>query len=162
MTDLFDLVEALKAETNIPGADALENATEDDYLLRLQNAFWEAFLDKVINNSVYTEADGIVTPDLPRELQQLVIIYASFGILFNVFSNLQTKFRTKAGPVEYEIEQSATLLKSLLDKLYERKKRLMEDLTTQGYGGSYMFDQVLARDAAFVNGTASFVTAWTN
>ena len=160
MTDLYDLVVVLKAETNIPGADALVDATDDDYLQRLQNAFWEAYLDKVIPTT-YNEEFGTITPDLPRDLQQLIVLYAAFNILTNTMLNMNTKFRTKAGPVEYEVEQSASLLKAMYDAMYKRKKELMTALANGGiYGGAVVFDNVMARDAAFYNGTSSFVTSW--
>jgi len=163
MTVLNDLVEALKAETNVPGANTLPDATDADYLLRLKNAFWEAYLDRVIPNGTYDEVGGVVTPDLPRDLQQLVILYAAFNIACNSFMNAQTKFRAHAGPVEYEVEQSASLLKGLLDKMYERKKALIESILAEGGGaGAFVFDNVLARDAAFMYGTSSYVTSWTN
>lgn len=162
MTDLNDLVELLKAETNVPGADLLVDATDADYVLRLQNAFWEAFLDRVITNT-YDESFEIVTPDLPRDLQQLVIIYAAFNIACNNFMNVQTRFRAHAGPVEYETERSASLLKGLLDKLYARKTALIAALLAESnYTDACVFDNVLARDAAFMAGTASYVTSWTD
>lgn len=161
MTDLNDLVEMLKAETNVPGADLLADATDADYVLRLQNAFWEAYLDRVISKT-YNESFEVITPDLPRDLQQLVVIYAAFNIACNNFMNIQTRFRAHAGPVEYETERSASLLKGLLDKMYARKTALITALLAESNSAdACVFDMVLARDRAFMDGTASYVTSWT-
>ncbi len=162
MTDLTDLVEPLKAQTNVPGADALADATDADYVLRITNAFWEAYLDRVIPNATYDESAGVVTPDLPRDLQQLVIIYAACNIVYNNMVNVQTLFRAVAGPVEYEVQKAASLQKALLDQLYARKRDLIKELIAENREGSTtVFDNVLARDAAFCYGTSSYVTTWT-
>jgi hypothetical protein len=123
--DLGDLIEDLLTEVNPPGSNLFPDATDDDWLSNLRNAFWETTLDGLISG--YDEADGVVTQadggteDLSRDLQQIIIYYAGIRILKNRLSNLNTMFRSKAGPVEFETQNSATLLKSLLDEAVRRR-----------------------------------------
>lgn len=164
MTDLYDMIPALKAEINVPGADLLTDAANGDYVQILKNAYWEIVLDRVITSSEYEldENTDTIDPSLPGNLKQLMVIYASFKIVLNQLLNVNTRFRSHAGPVEYEVERSASLLNTILKNIADRKKAILEDLIEQQYGsgGSYMFDMITARDAAFVLGTGNYVTSW--
>lgn len=158
--DLGDLTDFLVAEVNVPGGDVFTGATEDDYLVRLQNAFWEATLDGLITG--YTESDGVISPtsgttDLGRDLQQLVIFYAGISIVRNHLRSLNTAFRAKAGPVEYETQQAATVLRDLLTELQKKRAIILERLSETYATDTYYIDAVLARDAAFGAGDTSFV-----
>lgn len=157
--DLGDLTEFLVAEVNIPGGDVFA-ASDDDYLLRLQNAFWEATLDGLISG--YTETDGVITPssgstDLSRELQQLVIFYAGISIVHNHLRSINTMFKAKAGPVEYETQQAATLLRDLLAEL-QRKRAIVLDRLSETYATeTFYIDAVRSRDEAMTYGEVDFV-----
>jgi hypothetical protein len=147
--DLSDLVDSLKREVNAPGLTQLPDATDTQYLGNLQDGFWEAVLDGLIEG--YTETDGIVTPvsgttDLSRELQQLVVFYAGFRIVRNLMRDLKTAFKASAGPVSYETEQSANLLKSILDDLKGKRNFLLNRLSDLGAVNSVYIDALSARD----------------
>lgn len=153
--DLSDLIPSLQREVSAPGLDQVPDATNADYLGNLQDSFWDAFLDGAIVG--YTESDGIVTPtsgttDLPRELQQLVVFYAGMRIIKNLLRNTNTGFRTKAGPVEFETQQSAQLLTALLKDMQDRRLRLIDALVEALDRSTYYFDGVQARAAAMADG----------
>lgn len=149
--DLGDFIETLQREVNPPGATIFTAATEDDWLGYLADAFWEARLDGFLEKWS-ADSDGVVTPardggeDLPRELVALVVVYAGIRILRNQIMNTNTNFRAKAGPVEFERQNSATMLAEMLKQLRETKNRLITLIydnasTTPVYG----FDAVTSR-----------------
>lgn len=149
--DLSDLVESLEREVNAPGIDQLPDATTAQYLGNLQDAFWECVLDGVIEG--YTESDGIVSPssgttDLSRELQQLVVFYAGFRIVRNQLRDLKTSFKASSGPVSYETEQAATVLKAILDDLAKKRNYLIDKLSDLGVITGTYFDAVQGRSTA--------------
>lgn len=153
--DLSDLVDSLKREVNAPGLNQLPNARDVDYLGNLQDAFWEAFLDGVISG--YTETDGIVTPtsgttDIPKEIQQLIVFYAGFRIVRNLLRDIKTAFKAQAGPVDYEVQQSAMVLTRLMDDLRERRAIILSRLGDIGNTSSVYIDGVAARSQAIAWG----------
>lgn len=180
--DLNELVEPLKYEVSAPGADPFPDATDDDYLGNLVNAFWEirlygylstfeenaaarggpleffeaivtpigvdATYDDVINGGVVLPAGTEYSPaqDLSRDWQQFIVLWAGWKIALNRMSSLNTVFRAKAGPVEYETQQAASVLKGILDSLKERITYLLKILPTAGpAGGDTVLDAVIER-----------------
>lgn len=148
--DLSDLIENLKREVAAPGEEetTFPNATDGDWLGNLQDGFWECTLDGVIGG--YTETDGIVNPvsgstDLSRDLQQLVVFYAGFKIVRNHLRNLPTVFRAKAGDNEFQRQQAASLLKSLMDELTRKRNILLDRLSDIGAIDSTYVDAVVRR-----------------
>lgn len=129
--DLSDFVESLRREVTPPGSDLFQTVGDDVFTGYLADAFWEARLDGFMGKWV-TDEDGIVTPldplgvDLPREMVGLIVLYASIKILRNRIMNLNTSFRSKAGPVEYEVQNSANLLTELLKQLAARKEQILD------------------------------------
>ena len=143
-TDLSDLIDSLKREVNPPGSNLYPDANDDTWLGNLQDAFWEAYLDGLIT-STYAESDGLVTPDLPKDLQQLLVFYAGYKIIRNTIRDLKTMFRSKAGPVEYEVQQSSSVFRDILAELSKKRSLLLQRLSDLGYADSYYVDAVIAR-----------------
>lgn len=146
---LEDLIPSLEREVSPPGEDLFPDATESEWLGNLQDAFWDARLDGLLED--YTESGGSVTPvsgseDIPRDLQQLVVLYAGIRVVRNHLRALNTLFRSKAGPVEFETQKSAQLLKSILDELHSRKNLILTRLSDVGSVDSYYIDALIARD----------------
>lgn len=150
--DLGNLIENLKAEVQPPGEDAFPDATDDDWVMRLMNAFWTAVLDGVING--YTVDDnGIVTPtsgttDLSRMMQQIVVFYAGIDIVRNSLRTLNISTHSVAGPVEFEITKSANTLRDILKELQTRRDIILTRLSDLGAIPTSYVDAVLARDLA--------------
>ena len=157
--DLGDLIESLQREVNPPGTNLYPNATDDDYLGHLQDAFWEARLHGMLSD--WTESDGLVTPisgttDIGRDYQQLVVMYAGYRIVLTQFQNLKSMFRAKAGPVEFETQQQATVLKAVLDAIRSRINLVLSRLSDVGVSTATVFDAVIERSYS----TAANDTLW--
>jgi len=191
--DLADLVEPLKREVNSPGSETFPNATDDDWIGHLTDAFWElrlfGMLEGFEENAAarggppsFTEAivtpvgveegyDQLATPlpgvpdpgylpgtDLSRDMQQLIVLWAGYKIILTRFSTLQSVFRAKAGPVEYEVQQAATVLKSLLDALKARIDAIMRQLSSWNVGNDVtVLDSVIERSYAQATGETWWV-----
>jgi hypothetical protein len=160
--DLADLVPDLEAEINPPGSDEYPNATTDDMVNRLRNAFWEARLQGAFPG--YSETDGIVTSsngagDLPREHQQLIIILAGLNIAIADYRHVESVLRSKAGPVEYETQRSATLLKTVIETLRAKLAHaLVASIEGPGdTGNTAVFDAVIVRTESITAGTTWWV-----
>ena len=150
--DLGDLIESLRREVSQPGAEAttFPDSNDDIFFGHLQDGFWETVLDGVVSG--YTEADGLVEPieeggeDLGRELQQLVVIYAGMRIVRNQLLAMNSVFRAKAGPVEYETQKAASVLKAAYDSMVARRNYVLAVLSANGSVDDYYIDAVLQRD----------------
>ena len=155
--DLGDLVESLQREVSPPGTNLFPDAVDDDYFGHLQDSFWEVKLDGIEAFANYTESGGLVSPisgtsELTRDLQQLIVLYGGIRIVRNAMRNINTLFRTKAGPVEYETQQSAQVLKSILDELAARRNFILNRLSDIGAVDTSYVDMVVQRDYSMGNG----------
>lgn len=165
--DLSDLIPDLKSEMSAPGLDLFPAGTNAQWLSQLRNAFWEAWLDGFMGG-YSVDDDGIVTPDddsgvvLGRGTQQLIIFYAYVRILKSQLLNLKTTFRAKAGPVEYETQQAASVLKALLDDAIDRRNVYLAELSTEGSVSPITVDMVIARNDAQYYGDTWFVSSKQN
>lgn len=66
-------------------------------------------------------------------------------------------FKAKAGPVEYETQQAATLLRDLLAEL-QRKRAIVLDRLSETYATeTFYIDAVRSRDEAMTYGEVDFV-----
>lgn len=115
--DIEDLIIELQGEVNPPGQNNFSTAVDDEWITNLRNAFWEARVFGFWAN--YTEAEGFIAPitgteDLGRDQQQLIVLFAAARIIRNVLMNTPTEFRAEAGPVNFETQNSATLLVAIL------------------------------------------------
>lgn len=160
--DLGNLVDSLKAEISAPGEDAFPSASDDDYLNRLINGFWNAVLDGLITG--YTVDDsGILTPttgttDLNREFQQIIVFYAGMDAVLNAIRSLNTMTRSVAGPVEFEVQKSANTLRDILKALLSRRDILLTRLSDLGMTKVAYVDGIIARDLSMRNGDQPYVS----
>lgn len=133
--DLSEYVESLKREVVPLGSTLFSGITEAQWTGFLADAFWEAKLDGFLNGFVADE-DGIVTSESSGELDRryvaLVVLYAGIRIIRNRILSLNTSFRAKAGPVEYEQENSANVMTEMLKQLRATKDRILEELDELG------------------------------
>lgn len=146
--DLSDFVDVLRREVNPPGTTVFTGADDDVYASYLADGFWEAALDGFFAGYTCDE-DGLVAPldtgrpDFPRAGVALIVLYAGIRILRNQIMNTNTGFRAKAGPVEFERQNSATMLAEMLKQLRETKTRLV--LQIQEQTPVHAFDQLSTR-----------------
>ena len=155
--DLSDLIPDLEIALTAPGQTATYAAVgEDEWIGRLKNAFWSAYNDGLINGYTCNE-DGVVTPTsgsstFGRDLQQIVLFYCGLNKVQNELMQIKTRFKAKAGPVEYETEQSAGVLKAILDSLLRQRDDIMDRLSSMNGVSMVYIDSVRQRDYAFRDG----------
>lgn len=131
--DLSEFVEVLKREIQPPGTNLFSTVTNTQWVGYLSDAFWEARLDGFMLGYETNEDGEIVPvtdgdPDLGRQWMALIVLYAGVKILRNKILNLNTQFRAKAGPVEFEQQNSANMLVEMLKQLKATKDRVLEEL----------------------------------
>lgn len=154
--DLGDRVEDLKNELNPPGQDLYPTATDEVWLGKLINAFWNAVLEGVITGYVVDD-DGLVSPtsgttDMARDIQQVIVLYAAYNAVLMQVLNAKASFRAKAGPTEYETSQSATTLKAALDAARERLNIIIRRLGDLGSVNTAVLDAVVERTYSMAYG----------
>lgn len=147
--DLDDYVPSLQREVNPPGT-AIFDVSDDVWVGYLTDAFWEARMDGFMAGYTCDE-DGSVTPlagggaDLPRQYVALIVLYAGVRILRTQILNTKTLFRAKAGPTEFEQQNSATMLAEMLKQLAAAKQQLIDQIqdVTPVYGWDAVVKRVL-------------------
>lgn len=147
--DLTDYVESLKREVIPLGSDLFAAVTPTQWVGYLTDAFWEARLHGFMLG-YQADEDGLITPvagstDLDLKYVALVVLYAGVKILRNKVLNTQTKFRAKAGPVEFEQESSATMLAEMLKQLAATKKQVLDELNEVGSTSVLVLDAFSTR-----------------
>ena len=158
--DLSDVaLDWLKRQINAPGADSFPDASNSELVGYLSDAFWEGKLDGFYSG--YTETDGIINPesgdtDLSRDWISLIVIYAAYTILTNAIQNTNTLFRSKAGPVEFETQSSASMLRERLMALERRRDRLIDELSEKYQIDVAWIDNINARTNSLCYGDVKF------
>lgn len=158
--DLADLVEFLKVEVNPPGVNLFPEALDTEWLTRLRNAFWNARMDGLLGG--YVEEDGEVTPlsgttDMPREMQQVIIFFAGYTALMNKLTSMRAALRAKAGPVEFEMQNAATVMTAQATSLRDRMSRILALLSESGVVTDVVIDAVMARADSLGAGVITWV-----
>ena len=152
MSNLADLVEAFKREVAVPGTFATEfpDTSDDDLEEALKDAFAQARLDGFFGKMELDVATGEVTPDLSIAGAALVTIYAGIRMTRTQLRKLPTISRYKAGPVEYEVQQSAQAITADLKTLEDRRKELVQNALRagRGTGSTFVLDAYVARASA--------------
>lgn len=177
--DLNDLIDSLKREVNPPGVNLYPDAGYTDWSGHLRDAFWQARLFGTLTDweenaaarggpSAFSE--GIVTPndaeedydtddDMMPDLQQLVVLYAGYRVTLSSLQNVKATFRAKAGPVEYETQKSASLLKSVLDAIKQKIDAALSNLSDYGTVDVEVLDGMIQRTYAMENDETWFVNS---
>jgi len=155
---LIDLVDSLKREVTAIGSSEYASVDPSEWLGHLTDAFWEARLMGLLAG--YTEVDGEILPqsgttDLPRDLQQLIVLFAGFRMAITSYRSINSSYRAKAGPVEYEVQKSAQTLKALIDAIKSRIDFILKNLSSYGDGSSgvAIFDAVINANYAEAGGS---------
>lgn len=154
--ELAGLVGAVQAASSPPGENLYPNATADHWVMVLSNAFWEAFLEGWFAGYRVTEDAQIVattaSEDLPRDQQQVIVLFAALSAVRAKLLGLPTARRYKAGPVEAETDFAPSVLVALLKSLEDQLKRVVESFGASAPGSQAVryFDNVLARNAEVI------------
>lgn len=158
VTAISTLVPALKRELAVPGTfeDVFPDATNADLTGLLADGFAEAqlfgfFKSVALTPVTGTTSDYEVSPDISAAGGALVVIYASIRTIRAQLRNLKTLARYKAGPVEYETQQAASVLTQELKFLQQRLQDILDSAAGSARasaGLATVFDGYLARNAA--------------
>jgi hypothetical protein len=151
MSDLNDLVPALKRSMAVPGGfDAVFPSVTDEDLVGLAlDSIAEAQLDGFLLDYAVDGLAETVTPDLSageavNAAGALVLIYAAYRVVLNELRNLRNREMYQAGSAKAETERTASMLNEILRQLNERKKGILErallgELATDVYVGDLSF-----------------------
>lgn len=137
--DLTAYVPSLLREVQPPGTSLYAGVGEADWVQYLADGFWEARLDGFLEGFVVAQGGFGSYELLPptgmadsapevRMAISLMVMYAGIRVLRNRILNTNTSFRAKAGPVEFEQQNSATMLAEMLKQLRMTKDRILEQL----------------------------------
>lgn len=174
-TLITDLRDSLKREINPPGFEQFADISGSQLDGYLEDGFWEARLAGILSSYTMINGDDLTpagnatdryivvegstypddsTTDLPEHLEMLVVILAGFRLLRSKIMSLATNFRAQAGPVEYQQESSATVLRALLSSLQDRVKELKIIYSTEFSGAPLIYmDGVLQRESYYLDTT---------
>lgn len=154
MSDLADLVEPLKRAVAVPGTftDVFPSTSDEDLAALLADAFAEARLDGFLSGFTLDLNLNTTTPDLQSSHTALLVIYGAYRILINEVRNRNTRFAAKAGPTEYETEQTASMLNEVLRQLGAKKKDILE----QARLGELDTSGVFVADMAYIKATQDY------
>lgn len=157
-TPVSDLHAMLLREVNVPGFEQLPDLFPADLTGYVADGFWEAKLSGMLSDYTITDdGSGNLTierisdsADLPTEWHVLVVMFAALKLIRLKALNLATNFKAVAGPVEYEQQVSATVLRAILEAL-ERRVVELKSAHSELYGSAlYYFDAVLQRESSMV------------
>ncbi len=146
ITDLSALVPSFKRAVAIPGQFAtVFNPTpgDSDMIGALADGFAEAQLDgfftKAFGGTAYTlnTIAETVDPGLTDAQGALVIIYAAGRFMTTMLLNLKNRQKFSAKGADYETEQSATLLTTLLKQTDARKTLLQQKALYSGSAAAF-------------------------
>lgn len=154
--DLLDLVPSLQRAVAPPGefVTLFPNATDDDLAASVADAIAEAQLDGFLAAHVLDLNTSTVDPDLTGPQQALVVLYGMARVVRARIANLKNRTRYRAGPVEAEEEQSASVLVQMLRDIQGRKKELLEDAKAGDLARAFvMVDMYVAKaiDASYTS-----------
>ncbi len=154
-----DLIPMFNREINVPNSEQILGLSAANKIGYIEDGFWDARLSGML--TTYTVVDGleVVPPatagknyfvdiaskakDLPTELQMMVVIIGGFRLLRLKIMGLAVNFTAEAGPVSFEQQASATVLRSLLANLQGRIQELKKQYSDEfGNAGFFYMDGV--------------------
>lgn len=149
--ELSDYTDSLRRAITPLGSTKYADVSDDVLDDYLTDAFWQGRLDGFYVG--YTaDDDGTVEPLTPgdpefnRAWVSLVTLYAAVAILANQILATNTRFSAKAGPVEFEQENSATVLAEMLKQLAAAKQRIIDQMLTNSNPSTvYLIDAYSVR-----------------
>lgn len=156
----------LDREINVPG-NAQITATASQKLGYIEDGFWDVRLSGMLET--FTIVDGANTDpaqtagenyftdistkskDLDQQYWMMVIIFAGFRLLRLRIMELAVNFTAEAGPVSYEQQASATVLRALLDSLQNRVNELKSIYSDEYNSVFVLMDGVAQREYSSLN-----------
>jgi hypothetical protein len=159
--DLIDLAPSLKRTLAAPGefATFFPVTTDADLSSTLTDAVAEVQLDGFLSTSTLDAVNETVTPDLTAPQTALVVFYGMARVLTARVANLKNRTRYKAGPVEAEQEQAASVLVELLRETQGRKRQFLDDARAGRVGMAFtMVDLYVTKSIDFSSPDVAYIT----
>lgn len=181
--DLSNLIPSLNYEINPPGQTVI-SMSDTEALNRLIDSWWElrlAGIDILANftcddngivsvlpnapANIYSQAIPAVfysddgSPELGREIQQLIVLFAGYRITLTTMANLNTSVMAKAGSVESSTAKSATLLVTVIKALKNKIDMALTRLSDLGMTNVAVIDAVMNANDNLLAGNTYFVNA---
>lgn len=155
-TELADLVEPLKREVAVPGtfSTVYPNTEDSDLVGSLEDGFGKAQIDGFFLTQQLDLTTHTIDPDLSTAGRSVVTLYAAASILVMQIMSLRQRSLYEAGPVKYEIENSANVLTEILKQLNARKQALLASAQRQARaaGGALLMQDMYADRATGTEG----------
>lgn len=143
-TSVASITESLNREINVPGFPQFPDIDAGDMLGYVEDGFWEGRLMGVFKGWTIVAGSTLTSPesgnwitdtggseeDFSEEDQMFLVIIAGFRLLQRKALNLAQNYRAQAGPVEYEVQMSATVLRELLQS-FERRLKVYAELYSE-------------------------------
>ncbi len=162
--NISDLVDSLRREISpLSGTNPYAEITDEALEGLLADAFWEGRLNGMFKDYTFDIDTGEITPldsagdDMDRAEMQAIVLWAGYRVVLSDMRNIQSVFRAKAGPVEYEVQQSAQVLSEVLKTIKERINRLIDALAEVDSSTALVFDSVIASTISTYDGTSWWV-----
>jgi hypothetical protein len=170
-TPLTDILPMFNREINIPGAEQLTTVSTGAKLGYIEDGFWDVRLSGMLDAYTVALGENITPPettgtkyitdqdltgdDLEQKFWMLITIFAGFRLLRLKIMQLAVNFTAEAGPVSYEQQASATVLRSLLDNLQDRIDQLKVQYS-EDFGSDLfvLMDGVAQAEYSALNGLA--------
>lgn len=163
-TPISDIRDQLRREINVPGFEQLPDITATELDSYIKDGFWEARLLGLLDGYTQTDGTEFATPpgevikataddgDLPEEYQMLVAIVGGLKLIRLKTLNLAVNYRAQAGPVEYEQQASATVLRAILSSMEARLEQLKRVYSDKISASAFnYFDGELQREASMLS-----------
>lgn len=172
-TLISDLRPILRREVNVPGFEQLPDISSSELDGYIADGFWEARLSGLLEGYTITDGSELVPPaagpvikktsddgNLDEQWQILVGMFAALKMIRLKALNLALNYKAVAGPVEYEQQVSATVLRAILESL-ERRVAEIRPLYSDVFGtGAFVyFDSILQRESSLIQGLPA-MTVW--
>lgn len=177
------MVPSLLYEVNPPG-QTLITMSDTEAVNRLADGFWElrlfgadflagfscddnGIISAIANapSSIYAQAIPVIfysddgSPELGREILQLIVLFAGYRIALTTFANLNTSTMAKAGAVEASSAKSATLLVTVIKALKNKIDMALTRLSDLGMTTVQVFDAVMSANDNLAAGNQFFTGA---
>lgn len=136
MTDLGEATTSLANTIARPGtfATLFSETTDNDLVDVLRDGFAECQMEGMFSD--YTDTDGVIDPDLTNGETATVVLFAAVRLLRAELANRASHVRYEAGPVTFEEDRSAQVLRQVFDDMRAQKARMTNLLSETGNAGS--------------------------
>lgn len=168
-TAITELIPMMTRELNAPGVEQLPDISAGQLVGYIEDGFWDIRLAGmlksfvVVDGSVLTPAQATgsrwitdrasLTDDLEEQYWMMIVLSAGFRLLRLKIMNLAVNFKAEAGPVSYEQQASATVLRALLDSFTKRMNELRVQYSEDFYQTAFIaWDGVAQDQYATLNG----------